>query len=214
MTFQTIINRAQSIEFNRRRVVGQSISRSQRIKTAERISAQPFVLTVTPQARFTFESERPTIEMIQNFDRNEECPVQIGQIEGLRFINSYLGSLSSGELSSLTITNATSTSITIGGLPSVSSSTVIFKAGDWIQPTDSRYPYIVTEQVLRGTTSTVTATTHRPIITSEGISLTGPLKIGTQTTMVVIASQFPTYSVIDHNWAQYNGDFVFVEKVI
>jgi len=214
MTFQTIINRAQSIEFNRRRVVGQSISRSQRIKTAERVSAQPFVLTVTPQARFTFESERPTIEMIQNFDRNEECPVQIGQIEGLRFINSYLGSLSSGELSALTITNATSTSITIGGLPSVSSSTVIFKAGDWIQPTDSRYPYIVTEQVLRGTTSTVTATTHRPIITSEGISLTGPLKIGTQTTMVVIASQFPTYSVIDHNWAQYNGDFVFVEKVI
>lgn len=214
MTFQTIINRAQSIEFNRRRVVGQSISRSQRIKTAERVSAQPFVLTVTPQARFTFESERPTIEMIQNFDRNVECQVQIGDIEGLRFINSYLGSLNTAHRAALTITNATLTSITIGGLPSVSANTVVFKAGDWIQPANSRYPYIVTETVTRGTGTNVTATTHRPIISSEGISLTGPLKIGTDTTLVVIASQFPTYSVVDHNWAQYNGDFVFVEKVI
>ena len=214
MTFQAIINTAQSIEFNRRRVIGQSISRSQRIKTAERVSAQPFVLTVTPIARFRWSDTRSALEMIQNFDRNDECEIQIGSVSSLNFINAYQGQLSSAQLAALTITNATSTSITIGGLPSISSSTVMFKAGDWIQPTGSRYPYIVTGQVLRGTGSEITATTHRPIITSEGISLTGPLKIGTDTTLVVIASQFPTYSLVDKNWAQYNGDFVFVEKVI
>ena len=214
MTFQTIINSAQSIEFNRRRVVGQSISRSQRIKTAERVSAQPFVLTVTPQARFRWSDSRSAVELIQNFDRNDECEIRLSQATALSFITAYQGQLSAAQLSALTITNATSTSITIGGLPSISSSTVMFKAGDWIQPTDSRYPYIVTDQVIRGTGSEITATTHRPIITSEGISLTGPLKIGTDTTLVVIASQFPTYSLVDKNWAQYNGDFVFVEKVI
>lgn len=214
MTFQTIINSAQSIEFNRRRVVGQSISRSQRIKTAERVSAQPFVLTVTPQARFRWSDTRSAVEMIQNFDRNDECVIQIGSVSSLNFINAYQGQLSSAQLAALTITNATNTSITIGGLPSISSSTVMFKAGDWIQPTDSRYPYIVTGEIQRGTGSVITATTHRPIITSEGISLTGSLKIGTDTTLVVIASQFPTYSIVDKNWGQYNGDFVFVEKVI
>ena len=39
MSIQNIINRAQQIEIDRRRMVGQSISRSQRIKTAEIIGS-------------------------------------------------------------------------------------------------------------------------------------------------------------------------------
>jgi hypothetical protein len=214
VTFQTIINSAQSIEFKRNRVVAQSISRSQRIKTTERVSAQPFVLTVTPQARFRFSETRTTLELIQNFDRNDECEVKLGSTANLRYLTDYMGSLSSAQRTALTITNATLTSITVGGLPSVSSSTVIFRAGDWIQPTLSRYPYIVTGDVLRGSGSVITATTHRPIISSEGISLTGSLRVGTDTTLVVIASQFPTYAVVERDWAEYRGDFEFVERVI
>jgi hypothetical protein len=32
--------------------------------------------------------------------------------------------------------------------------------------------------------------------------------------MVVVATEFPTYQYILKDWAQYTGDFTFVEKVI
>ena len=214
MTFQAIINTSQKIEFERRRVVGQSFSRSQRVKTAERNVSQPFVLTVTPIARFKWADTREALELIQNYDRNTECVIQIGSIPNLYYINQYQGTMSAANLAASTITNFTGTTVTVQ-IPAVSTSTVIFKAGDWIQPTNSRYPYIVTQSVTNAlNTTTHNLTVHRPLITSENTATTGTFKVGTATTMVVIAAEFPTYEMIQKNWAQYTGDFRFVEKII
>jgi len=214
MTFQAIINTAQRIEVDRRRMVGQSISRSQRIKTAQRVTAQPFVLSVTPIARFKWSDTRSAVELIQNYDRNTECQIQIGSTPNLYYLNQYQGTMSAANLAASTITNFTGTSVTVQ-TPVISTGTVVFRAGDWIQPTLSRYPYIVTESVtnLLGSTS-FTFTVHRPLITSENTTTTGTFKVGTATTMVVVASEFPTYQHILKDWVQYTGDFTFVEKVI
>jgi hypothetical protein len=211
MTFQVLFNSAQSIEIDRRKVVGQSISRSQRIKSAERVTAQPFVLTVKPIAVFPYTTTRTIFEAIQNYDRTAECVVNIANTPNLHYLTRYQGDFSVAERAAMTITNFTGTSVTIA--VNTSTSGYIFRGGDWIQPTNSRYPYIVTEDVINFG-SFKTFQVHRPLITSENTNTNTTMKIGTATTMVVVAQEFPTYRIIRRDWAEYTGDFVFVEKII
>lgn len=214
MTVQTIINSAQSIEFDRRRIVGQTISRSERIRSAERASAQAFKLMVTPVARFRYSVYRSTLEDIQYYDRSREQVVALGAVPNLYYLNQYLGACTQAQLNAMTITNYSSATITIGGLPSVSSGTKLFRAGDWIQPEGSRYPYIVVFDVTRGSDSTVSVELHRPIITSENYDVRRPILVGTATTMVVMVTELPTYRLIQKDWAEFNGDFTLVESIV
>ena len=64
MSIQSIINNAQQIEIDRRRMVGQSISRSQRIKTAERSTSQPWKFKVSPPAQLSWTEGRVIAEAI------------------------------------------------------------------------------------------------------------------------------------------------------
>ena len=232
MSIQAIINSAQTMEFDLRKTIGQSISRSQRIKTAERATAQPFVITITPTARFRFSENRGILETIVNTDRNTETQVYIGS-GNLSYINEYRGnyfSIGSPCVQTPKIVDFTGTTVTMSVEWDGISFGCVFpgtsqylKAGDWIQPANSRYPYIVTSDVttaatVTGTpynTSTFTATVHRPLITSEGINVNNQtLYYGTQTTLRVLVSQIPTYRLRQKDWAEFTDDFVLIEKVI
>ena len=104
----------------------------------------------------------------------------------------------------------------------------LLRAGDWIQPSNSRYPYIVAADVLSSSATqnssspysasntllTFTATTHRPLITSEGIDPRTTIYMGTATSMRVVVSQLPTYKLVERDQAEYTGDFILVEKII
>jgi hypothetical protein len=133
----------------------------------------------------------------------------------MNYITSYLGSITQGQLNSLTIQAVGTSTITITGMPSVSSSTVIFAKGDLIQPNNSRYPYTVVNTVVRGATTTTSVTLNRPIITSEGITLTSQgLKVGNSCTWRVLISGLPTYQLVPMQQVQYTGDFELIEKII
>lgn len=218
MSLQTIIDTASKIVFDRRKVVGQTISRSQRIKTAKRNSANPLVLTVTPSAYIPYTTGREMVEGIMVNDRYTEFTVKLGGTNNTAYLNQYRGSLSKLQYSLMTITNFTLTSVTIGGLPAIggaiTSTTNILKAGDWIQPYWSRYPYIVTADVPRGSGSVATATVHRNLITSEATTVTGTMLFGTDTTMRVIISDLPTYEINLYKFMSWSGDFTLVEKII
>ena len=223
MSLQTIIDKASKIVFDRRRVVGQSVSRSQRVKTATRNSSQPWKLTVSPPPILSYADNRSTIEAIMTADRNTEQTIKLANNPRLNYLNEYQGDLTNLQLTALTITNFTSTTVTVGGLPNigasaqvglVSSSTVVFKPGDWIQPRDSRYPYIVTNTVTRGTGSVVTATVNRSLITSEATTVTTSMLVGTQTSLTVVVTQLPTYELGQWKRVNFSGDFELVEKII
>jgi hypothetical protein len=214
MTVQVIINSAQSIEFDRRRIIGQSVSRSERIRTAERASAQAFKFMITPVARFRYSLVRSVLESIQYYDRSREQVVALSANSNLWYINQYQGACTQAQLNAMTITNYSSATITIGTLPSVTSSTKLFRAGDWIQPEGSRYPYIVVFDVSRGSDSTVNVELHRPIITSENYDIRRPILVGTATTMVVMVTELPTYRLVEKDWAEFNGDFTLVESIV
>jgi hypothetical protein len=215
MSIQNIINKAQQIEIDRRRMVGQSISRSQRIKTAERSTAQPWKFKVTPPGQLPWTASRAFIEVIDFNDRVNEYTISLNDNPGMNYITAYQGSLTQSQLNDLTISTSTTSTLVLTTLPTTASTVVVFKAGDIVQPENSRYPYTVVSTVLRGTSSTVSVPLHRSIITSEGINLIGEgVKIGNSATWHVIVTGLPTYTLIPMQKVQYTGDFELVEKII
>jgi hypothetical protein len=214
MSIQTIIDRASAIEFDRRKVASQSVSRSQRIKTAERNSAQPLKLTVTPPGVLKYSTNRGVIEAIQTTDRTTEVQISLSNNPNLRYLTALQGSATYAQIGAMTITNFTLTSVTLGGLPTVSSSTVLFRPGDYIQPANSRYPYIITNTVTRGTNTVVTATVHRNLITSEATTVTGAILVGNTCTFRMVVNSLPTYQIVPYDMVKFTGDFTLVEKII
>lgn len=328
MSLQNIIDSAQQIEFDRRRIVAQTLSRSQRIKTAERNSAQPWRFIVTPAGSLKFSDNRDVIEDIMEADRVDEAQIQFNNAA---YLTAYQGQLNQTQLNTLNISATTTASVTINSLPTIgdtinttnvtltarsfstttsvtynralstsrndflitndqfqsnysnfgvgsvlststyitgsqtissvtwnyitlngigytrivmsananansaaatvdgdsninvnaartttiSSSTVIFQKGDIIQPNNSRYPYSVTGQVIRGSGSSVTVNLNRALITSEGVTLTGQgIKVGNSCSWRVVVSGLPTYQVVPYDRLQFTGNFELVEKII
>lgn len=213
MSLQTIIDTAQNIEIDRRKIVGQTISRSERLRVAQRDSANAFKFVVTPIARFAYNINRPIIEAIQLADRFTETQINLANNKH-NYITQYQGSLSSGQLGSMTINNFTGTSVTFSSLPSVITSTVMFRAGDWIQPANSRYPYIISQDLARGTGSLATATVHRQLITTENVITTGTFYVGTATTLRLMVTELPTIKIVQKDFAEFSGDFTLVEQIL
>lgn len=219
MSLQTIINKAQTIEFDRGRIITATISRSQRIKTAERDATQPWRWTVTPPASLAWDQNRGLVELIDYADRDTEYTLQLGQVVKQEYLVKYQGELSSGQLNSITINTFTNQTLVLDNLPAIAgaitSATIVLKTGDYVQPNNSRYPYTVISDVLRGTGSTVTATVHRNLITSEGINPAGQtVKFGKDVSWRMLVLQKPTYSAQPYNRLQFNGDFVLIERII
>jgi len=215
MSIQTIIDRAQQIEIDRRKMVAQTISRSQRIKTAERSTAQPWKFKVTPPAALTWADSRGIVEAIDSNDRVVEYTISLNNNSKMNYVTAYLGTATQAQLNAMTIQAVTTSSLVLTNLPSFSTSTILFKAGDYIQPANSRYPYTITSDVLRGANTTTSVTLHRPVILSENITLTGQgVKVGNSCTWQVIVSGLPTYTLIPYRRVQYTGDFELIEKII
>jgi hypothetical protein len=203
------------MEFDRRRIVATSISRSQRIKTAERLTAQPWSLKITPAGAFRFSDNRGVLENLYLRERVEEYSVRLANNPRLGYITAYRGDLNSGQLAGLRTTATSTASITVDLLPTVDSATIMFRAGDFVQPANSRYPYTVTGDIVRGSGSTITLPLNRPIITSENIVLTNQtLLVGTDTTLKLLVVDLPSYNLVPGGLVQFSGDFRVVERVV
>jgi hypothetical protein len=225
MSLQTIVNQAQQIEFDRGRIITATVSRSQRLKTAERNATQPWRWTVTPPASLPWSTSRSLVEAIDYADRDVEYTITLGNNVKQSYLVGYQGELDQTQLNAITINTFTNASLVLGNLPAlgttgtngltVSSSTFVLRAGDFVQPTNSRYPYTVVQDLVRGTGSLVTATTNRLLITSEGINPSGQaIRVGVDVSWRFVVLQKPSYSAVPYNRLQYNGDFVLMEKII
>lgn len=214
MSFQTILDISQSITVNNRRMVGQQYSRSGQVRTALYVTAVPWVFTVKPHAYLYYPQVRDVIQTIDNLDRQTAANITFNTTT-LQWFTEYKGGLTSGQASALTLASVpapNATTISVGNLPAVASSTVVFAAGDFLQI--GNYPYKVTAQVLRGSGSTVSVTLHRPVI---GTPSTGTLTaVGAACTFNVVAETCPTYTLrpmTSGAFVDWDNDFVFRENV-
>ena len=212
---QTIIDSASKIEIDRRRTVGQSVSRSQRLRTAERTSAQPWMMSITPKPAWIYSTSRELIEGITYLDRSRESIVNLANNPNLAYLTAYQGEMIPGDIGALRVTATTTATITLDVLPSLSSTAYLFRSGDFIQPRYSRYPYTVVDNVQRGSGSTVVLNLNRPIITSENLTLTGSgVLVGNSCTWRMVVGSLPIIQMTIRDRFEWSGDFKLMEKVI
>lgn len=214
MSFQTIFENQQSMTVNNRRTVGQQVSRSGQMRVAQYLTSVPWVFTVTPHNYLYYPTARSIIQAIDNKDRQLPESI-IFSSTNLSWFTLYQGTITLAQANALTLDSvpaANATTITVGNLPTVSSSLFIFKAGDFLQL--GLYPYKVTADVLRGSGSTVSVTLHRPVI---GTVTTGTLTaVGNACTFYMLAESCPTYTLnpmTNGAFVQWDSPFVFREDI-
>lgn len=215
MSFQTIVDIQQSMNVNNRRVVGQQVSRAGYMTTAEYLTAVPWVFTIIPHQYLYYPQVRDVIQSIDNADRQNPQTITFAS-DNLSWFTTYQGDLTTPQANALTLASAPAANsqvISVGNLPSVAPSVVIFKAGDFIQLGD--YPYKVKADVLRGSAFTVSVSLNRPVIGSPS---TGTLTaVGSDVTFNVVAESCPTYTLnpmANGAFVQWDGPFVFREYIV
>jgi hypothetical protein len=214
MSFQTIFENQQSMTVNNRRTVGQQVSRSGQMRVAQYLTSVPWVFTVTPHNYLYYPTARSIIQAIDNKDRQLPESI-IFSSTNLSWFTLYQGTITLAQANALTLASvpaANATTITVGNLPTVSSSLFIFKVGDFLQL--GLYPYKVTADVLRGSGSTVSVTLHRPVI---GTVTVGTLTaVGNACTFYMLAEACPTYTLnpmTSGAFVQWDTPFVFRENI-
>lgn len=214
MSFQTIFDIQQSMTVNNRRTIGQQVTRGGQIRTAQYLTSVPWVFTVTPHNYLYYPQVRDVIQTIDNLDRQTAANITFNT-SNLQWFTEYKGGLTTVQASALTLASvppANSQTITVGNLPAVGSTVVIFAAGDFLQL--GSYVYKVTQAVLRGSGSTVSVNLHRPVI---GTPSTGTLTaVGKDVYFPVYAEVCPTYTLTPMTngaFVAWDQPFVFRENV-
>ena len=226
MSLTTILSVSESVAINDHRFVGQSISRNQRITTAEVLTVVPFGFEMKPMNYMRYSQNRAVLSTLRANDKALEQYLNFGATGWKNYI-AYRGDLTSAQISACQwqITSANKT-LVLGSLPAVSASAYIVKAGDFCQV--GRYAYIATEDVLRGGGTTVNVPVHRPLIAAltspvnavigefgTTIALGGSSYIGV--TFPVILTEYPTYTLVparDDSFIAWNGGFKAMESVL
>lgn len=209
MSIQTIIDGATNININRRAIAAQTISRSNRIKTAER-GDRVWQFDITPSPGYKYEDYRDLLEELDRVDRILPETVSFSNNPNMNWITAYKGALSTTQIADLEISSVSNNTITLTSLPPVGSSTVMFAKGDYIQPVGSAYPYTITSEVVRGGNTTAVVNVNRGVI--EDITLAGVgVETGDDITFKVQALSMPTYNIRPGRLISFDGNLTLLE---
>ena len=217
MSLQTIIDNAVSIEFIRRKLAGQTISRSGQVKIASVANNVPWQMIVEPRPGMKYADYRDLTEEIDRLDRVFIEVVDIGNTNpNLSYITEYQGNLSGTNLSAITVSSANALTLTLNvSNVSVSGTTVCFQPGDFIQLAGNyKYPYTVTSQVLRGSGSTIDVPINRPFIDQTGYTEVGAgIIVGKNVTWQMLMGKKPSYRVIPGGFLEWTDVFELIEVI-
>lgn len=226
MSLNTILQVSESIAINDQKLVGQVLSRNQRISTSELLTVQPFEFTMNPMKYLLYSQNRDLLSALRVADKATEQYLNFTNIGWLNYV-AYQGDMTTGQIAACQWqTSSANKTLVLGSLPSISSGSYIVKKGDFCQV--ERYTYIATADVQRGGGSTVNIPVHRNLI----VTLTNPVNavIGqygttislggtsyTGVTFPVILREYPTYTLVpmtNDSFISWNGPFVAIEDVL
>jgi len=223
----TILSISESIAINDQRFVGQIVSRNERIVTSEVITVVPFQFTLNPMNYLLYSQNRALLADLRKYDRSLEQYLNFGSTGWINYI-AYQGDLTSSQISGCQWqTSSANKNLVLGNFPSgISSTAYVVKAGDFCQL--GRYSYIATQDVQRGSGSTVIIPVHRIVLTTllspenavigeygTTVSMGGTTYTGI--TFPVILQQYPTYNLIpmaNDSFIEWSGSFQAFESVL
>jgi hypothetical protein len=226
MSLNQILAISESVGINDQRLIGQVLSRNQKINTSEQLTVVPFAFTMKPMNYLRYSESRSLLSSLRVPDKALEQYLNFSTTGWSNYIE-YQGDMTSGQIDACAWqTSSANNNLVLGSLPSITSSKYIVKIGDFCQV--GRYAYIATANVQRGGGSTVNIPVHRSLLTplvspvsavigefGTTVSLGGSPYTGT--TFCVILRSYPTYALIpiqNDSFIQWSGDFVAFESVV
>ena len=201
---QTIINRANSLLIDRRKVVGLQITRNEIPRVTVTPTRQPWKMTLEMPNSLTYWNNRDVLEALDTLDRVSPEIVTFSDNACLSWIFKYQGTLSSTQINQIRVQSFNGNQLVLGNLPVIASNRVMFEPNDLIQLGNYTFPFTSTTRVLRGGGSTVTVTTNRPNIISYNVVNLG-LTVGNACKFYMFCPNMPTYKLIPGGFRETNG---------
>jgi hypothetical protein len=192
---QTIIDKANSLTIDRRKVVGIQVTRNEIPRTSLTPTKQPWRLKLSMPSSLRYYNNRDLLEALDTIDRYTPQNVTFSNNSCLSWIFRYQGQLGASQLAPITVQTFIGNQLVLTGLPAVPATTVIFEPNDLIQIGAYTYPFTSTTQVLRGSAATITVTTNRPNIITSSVVGAG-LTVGNDCTFKMFCPNMPTYKLI------------------
>ena len=201
---QTIINKCNALNIDRRKVVGIQITRNEVARTSETPTFNPWRMTLSMPASLPYQTNRNLIEAIDTLDRNTPEIVTFSDNACLSWIFKYQGTMTSIQRNPITVQSFVGNVLTLTNLPAIGATRVLFQPNDLIQIGNKTYPFTSTTQVLRGSGTTVQVITNRPnILTGSVVGNT--LKYGNDCEFKMFCPNMPTYTLVPGGYQQTSG---------
>lgn len=213
MSLQTIVDNATYVTIYRKKIAGQSISRSGRLLTSEVVSAVPYQFTSGMHSGLKYSTNRGLTEDLNALDVTEEATIDIGTTNtGLAYITAYQGD--STGIGAVICVSASGNTLTVDA-SNAGSGTFLFKKGDYIQPASGyRYPYQVTADVAHTTSSSVAIPLSRNFIPQDSYTLSNKgIVVGSAVSWKVKLLNKPKYSVMPGDILQFDSEFEYLEFI-
>jgi len=227
MSLTTILSISETVGINDQRFIGQSISRNQKISTAEILTVVPFLFDLKPMNYLLYSQNRGLLNSLRIPDKSLEQYLNFSSTGWANYV-AYQGDLSSSDIATAQWqTSSALKTLVLGNFAGgISSSDYVVKIGDFCQV--GRYSYIATADVLRGSASTVNIPVHRTLLTPVVSPINAVIgQYGTTVAMggnnysgitfPVILRDYPTYTLMpmtNDSFISWNGGFKAMESVI
>lgn len=192
---QTIIDSCSGLTINRRKVVGNQITRNQIPRVSTTPTKNPWTMELDMPTSYKYSDARALMESVDVLDRTGYEDVTFSNNACLSWIFRYQGSLPLSQLNGLLVNDFTGNQLELSGLPPINANRVLFEPNDLIQINGFPYPFTSTTQVTRGTGATVTVTTHRPNIISTNVNGRN-LLVGNNCIFRLFCPNMPVYKLI------------------
>ena len=213
MSFQWIFDNAETISINKRSVVAQTITRSNRVKSSK-VGGQTWRFDVKLPDGLRWSNIRRDVERMESLDRYTQSTVYMNNT-GYSYINGYQGDANPANIQVTYNSDLAPTTLNLSSVSSLDPSQYVFKAGDWLQLGTTGHAYSVTSDVVRGNVdvTSVTIPVNRPIIESANSLAVIDAVVGQAVSFNVICVEMPSWTVFAYDQVSWSGNFVFYEVV-
>jgi hypothetical protein len=192
---QTIIDSCNGITINRRNVVGVQYTRNETPRVSQTPTKNPWKISIEMPNSFRYSQARALMEAIDTLDTIYPEVITFGNNPNLSWLFAYQGVMNAVQRSIISTVSFVGDVLTLTNLPVIPATRVLFEPNDLIQFAGMPYPFTVTQQVLRGTDSTVSMVLSRPNILTTTV-VGSSLVIGNACQFNMFCPNMPTYKLI------------------
>lgn len=205
MTFQWIVDNAESISIDQKKVVGSTTTRDGTVRNVSR-GGQVWRFEVKLPDGPRWSDYRQNIARAQALDRTTTATISLSDT-GQSWMYGYQGNSVNYTGFVATIVKG-ATTITLTTSPTTASG-FKFRAGDYIQLGTSGKVYQVAADVAFNSN---TVTLNRPVLDNSATGVS--LRVAENCSWTVICVDFPSWTIFARDQVSWSGPFVFVENLV